>query len=418
MARLIPLFAALFLTALIAFFGGMWTTYKEWAAWQWMDETRQALRSVRATGHVLPDGTWLRRPARMPSERHVIHDAEKIAPGYLLINRIASPEPGFITDLIDAEGTVVHSWKIDHSKVMEGGTEAEFVHAVRPLPDGSILANFDDAMGMARFDVCGEVVWRRTDMVFHHSLTEDVDQGGYWTWTSKIWDGGHDQQMTRIDAETGETLEMIDLMDDVLLPDAEARLAFRVPKNFRWNREAATDEIADIFHPNDVEALPAAYADAFPELNAGDLIMSHRSIDLVGIVDRQTKRLKWFQAGPWEHQHDADYHPDGTITVYSNNTDRFRSSIIEMDMTTGAVRDKFAQSEFEFDSFIMGQQERLPNGNWLVTAPMEGRAIELTAGGALVREISNILDETHNAIITTAVHVGPEFYEALPRCGG
>lgn len=418
MARLIPILAALFLVGIIAFFFGMWTTYKEWGPWAWLDETRQALKSYRATGHIIPDGTYLRRPDRMPDERYVVHDQARISPGYLLINRIANPDPGYVTDLIDAEGNILHSWKIDHSKVVNGGTEAEFVHAVRPLPDGSIVANFDDAFGMARFDACGDPMWTRSDIVFHHSLTEDPDEGGFWTWTSKYWDGGHDQQMARIDADTGETLESIDLMDDVLLPDAAARLAFRIPKNFRWNREARTDDIADIIHPNDVEVLPAAWADAFPQFNAGDLIMSHRSIDLVGVVDRQTKRLKWFQAGPWEHQHDADFHPDGTITVYSNNTDRFRSTIIEMDMTTGETRDKFADSAFEFDSYIMGQQERLPNGNWLVTAPMEGRAIELTPEGDLAREISNILDETHNSIITTAIHVPEDFFETLPSCGG
>ena len=417
MARLIPLFAALFLATVVAFLAGMWTTYKEWAAWQWLDETRQAIRSVRATGAVLPDGTWLRRPARMPSEAYVVHQKEKIAPGYVLINRIASPEPGFVTELFDADGNILHSWKIDHSKVMPDGVETEFVHAMRPLSDGSIVANFDDGFGMARFDACGDPMWTRQDMVFHHSLTEDPDAGGFWTWTSKYWDGGHDQQMTRIDADTGETLESIDLMDDVILPDPAATLAFRVPKNYKWNRDAKTDDIPDIFHPNDVEVLPAAWADAFPDFSAGDLIMSHRSIDLVGVVDRQTGRLKWHQSGPWEHQHDADFHPDGTITVYSNNTDRFRSTIVEMDMTTGETRDKFAESPFEFDSFIMGQQERLPNGNWLVTVPMEGRTVELDTEGNLVREISNILDETHNSIITTAVHVGPEFYAALPSCG-
>lgn len=414
--RIVSYISALFLVAILAFVIGMWTAHKHWAPWTTFAEVKEAIKSWRATGYVVPGGTYLRRPARMPSEAYVVHQADKIAPGYVLINRIANPEPGFLTDLIDVDGNVLHTWKIDHSKIIDGGNEAEFVHAVRPLPDGSILANFDDSMGMARFDACGDIVWRRTDMVFHHSLTEDPDLGGFWTWTSKIWDGGHDQQMTRIDAETGETLESIDLAKDVILPDPEAQLAFRIPGGFKWRWDAGVDEIPDIIHPNDVEVLPAAWADAFPQFSAGDLIMSHRSIDLVGVVDRQTKRLKWHKAGPWEHQHDADFHPDGTITVYSNNTDRRRSSIIEMDMTTGEVRDKFAGSELVFDSFIMGQQERLPNGNWLISSPMEGRVIEVTGDGDLVREMSNILTDDYNSIITTAVHVPVDYFDALPSC--
>ncbi|MEV8466061.1 arylsulfotransferase family protein [Fluviibacterium sp. DFM31] len=416
MSRIVSLLSALFLVGVLAFLGGMWTTHKDWAPWKMLNDTKQAVKSWRATGYVVPDGTYLRRPPRMPDDRYVVHQADKIAPGYLLINRIASPEPGYVTDLIDENGTVLHSWKIDHSKVIDDGSEMEFVHAVRPLPDGSVVANFDDAFGMARFDACGAPIWRRTDVVYHHSLTEDPDLGGFWTWTSKYWDGGHDQQMVRVDADTGETLESIDLVQDVLLPDPDALMAFRIPEHFRWNMEAKTDEIPDIIHPNDVEVLPAAWADAFPQFEAGDLIMSHRAIDLVGVVDRQTGKLKWHQAGPWEHQHDADFHPDGTITVYSNNTHRMRSTILEMDMTTGKVRDKFAGSGFEFDSYIMGQQERLPNGNWLVSAPMEGRVIELTAEGELVREISNVLSGDYNSIITTGVHVGPDFFDTLPSC--
>lgn len=71
-----------------------------------------------------------------------------------------------------------------------------------------------------------------------------------------------------------------------------------------------------------------------------------------------------------------------------------------------------------FDSFIMGQHERLPNGNWLISAPMEGRVIEVTDAGDLVREISNVLGKGHNAMITTAVHVGPDFFDEMPSCPG
>ena len=44
------------------------------------------------------------------------------------------------------------------------------------------------------------------------------------------------------------------------------------------------------------------------------------------------------------------------------------------------------------------------------------RVIELTAEGELVREISNVLSGDYNSIITTAVHVGPGFFDSLPSC--
>lgn len=412
----LPYLAALFLVGMTAYLAGMWTTYKDWIAWRWLDDTREAAQSIADTGYVLRPVTYHARRPGQPSERHVVRDAARIAPGYLLINRSANPEPAFVADLVDETGRVVHSWPIDHSKVIAGGAPDEFVHAVLPLPDGSILANFDQGFGMARFDTCGDPVWTRTDMVFHHSLTPDPDRGGVWTWTAKLSDDGQDQQMTRIDPETGETLESIDLIDDVIERDPEARLAFRIPEDFEWSRDAPRGTVPDIFHPNDVEPLPEAIADAFPEFEAGDLMISLRNINLVAVIDRDSHRLKWWQSGPWHMQHDPDFQADGTITVYSNKPDRDHSGIVEANLATGEFIEKFADGSFDFYSEKMGQHERLPNGNWTVTSPFEGRVTELTADGEIVREISNILDDRYNSLVTTAVHVPRDFFEALPKC--
>lgn len=418
MPPIVPFSAAVFLVGMTSFLAGMWTTYKDWTAWQWLNETRMAAVSIRDTGYVLRPLTYRDRRSDQPSEPYVVYNEEQIAPGLLLINRSANPDPGYITDLVDERGRVLHSWPIDYTQIVEDGPVDEFVHAVQPLPDGSIIVNFGENFGMARYDACGEAVWTRSDMVFHHSLIEDPDIGGFWTWTSREFDDGHDQQMTRVDADTGETLEMIDLIDDVIEPDAEAKLAMRIPEDFVWQRDAKRGEIPDIFHPNDVEPLPAEWADAFPDFNAGDLLISLRSINLVAVIDRNTRQIKWWQSGPWHQQHDPDFHADGTITVYSNKTGRDRSEIMEFDFASGEVRDKFEDAPLNFYSEKMGQHERLPNGNWLVTVPFEGRVVEVDNDGELVREIANVLDESYNSLVTTAIHVPHSYYAAIPSCSG
>ena len=416
--RILSILSGLLLLLFTAFSAGIWSTHKNWQPYQSFLEIRNVWRSIRDTGMILPEGTFRKRHSRAASTRYVVTLPEKVSPGYLAVTRIAAPDHRYVTDLLNADGEVMHTWPIDHSRIVEGSSESAFVHATAVLPDGSILANFDDTIGMGRFDVCGTPIWSRNDQVYHHSLRPDEPGQGYWTWQSKVWDGGHDQRMLRFDVETGETLESIDLIDDVMADRPDQWLSLIVPEGFRFEREAEADTVEDILHPNDVEPLPVALASAFPMFEAGDLLVSLRNIDLVAIIDRQTHKILWARYGPWRDQHDADWQPDGTITVYSNNIDRFQSTIVEIDPKTGKSRDVFYGTGFKFDSFIMGQHQHLPNGNWLIVSPMEGRLIEVTTTGEHVREFNNYIDENYNSVVTHAELLPPDYFETMPHCDG
>ncbi|WP_420587381.1 arylsulfotransferase family protein [Ruegeria sp.] len=176
------------------------------------------------------------------------------------------------------------------------------------------------------------------------------------------------------------------------------------------------NEDEDILHPNNVEPLPAARADAFSMFEAGDLLVSLRNIDLVAVIDRDTHEIIWARYGPWRYQHDADWQPDGTITVYSNNIHRFRTTIVEVNPLTGKARDLFHGTGFKFDSFIMRQHHRLSNGSWLIVSPMEGGVIEVTATGEPVREFNNYLDENYNKVVTHAEVLPPDYFDTMPQC--
>ena len=82
----------------------------------------------------------------------------------------------------DGSGTEVHRRTLDYA-VQDpdgpaGGSEAP--HAVRFLPDGSVLTNTDEGDALTRYDACGEPVWSR-DGAYHHSFAPDPE-GGVWTW--------------------------------------------------------------------------------------------------------------------------------------------------------------------------------------------------------------------------------------------
>ena len=189
-----------------------------------------------------------------------------------------------------------------------------------------------------------------------------------------------------------------------------------ITEGYKITREAVPDVTDDILHPNDVEELSVAMAPAFPQFNAGDLLISMRNINLVAVIDRTTHAILWAQYGPWRDQHDPDFQPDGTITVLSNNMDRNRSTIIAIDPKTNEWRDIFLGTDLTFNSYIMGRHQHLANGNRLITSSMEGRVLEVTAAGKVVREFNNIIDEGYNSIVSAAEFLPEGYLKALPAC--
>ncbi len=415
-AKRISLIALIFIFVLAAFMVGMWTAYKQWQPWLITDELRMGIRSWRATGvWGLPQDSYARRREEQSDAVFTVHDPARAAPGYWVVNRYDGHARRYMLDLYEATGKLVSSRPIDYSKIRPGGSPEEFAHVATMLPDGSVLVVWDDAPGMARLDACGDPVWAKTDQIYHHSIEKGVN--GYWTWQSAIWNGGEDQRMIRFDPETGEILESLDLIDDVIAKSPENRLAMVVPEEFKFDRTTRYGDRADIFHPNDLEELLPDMAAAFPQFEAGDLLISNRDIDQIAVIGRKTGRIKWAAYGPWFHQHDADFQPDGTITVFSNNTDRFRSSILQVDPKTGVTRDLFAGTGLRFDSFIMGKHQHLPNGNWMIDSTMQGWVLEVTPEGKIVSEFNNVLNDRYNAIAPYAEHLAPGYLTTVPVCG-
>ncbi len=417
----VSIFSFVLLLLFGAFVVGMWAHHKGWEPSELLIMARNSYRSYADTGMVVPINSYAQRtPHRGQSEGpYVVKRPEAMAEGYVLINRIVLPDHRYESILIDREGTVLHRWPIDYSRIHADGSPSQFAHVVTPLPDGSVLASFDDdARALVRLDGCGEPIWARTDQVYHHAIRKD-DGKGYWAWQAAVFDGGHDHRMVRFDEETGDILESIDLMEDVMAKNPANQLALTIPEGFKLRKDITRENVKkDLLHPNDLKPLPAAYAAAYPQFEAGDLLVSFRNINMLGVIGRKNHNIIWAGYGPWYGQHDPDWNADGTITVYSNNHHRRRTSIVEIDPETRAARDRFWDTELDFNSYQMGQHQKLPNGNWLITSPMQGRVIEVTDDGLIVREWANYLDETYNATVTYAEWVPLDYFERMPSCSG
>lgn len=335
--------------------------------------------------------------SRFDGRSGVTHaEPSRMDPGYTMT--VGLYNEAFTARLYGPDGQQVYQWPIDFFKVAEDELRFKYdaeVHGAWLYPNGDILMNFDPR-GLWRISACGDVVWRNTDET-HHSIDID-DKGDIWAPLVRV--DYHDRRyidaprafdrIGRFDAETGELLETIDLFEKALEQGLHG-LTLGIGNDF-----------SDVLHVNDVEILSSDMAAAFPQFNAGDIMVSSRNINQIWVLDGVTKTIKWRMIGPMLRQHDPDFQPDGTITVYDNRSildaeptnEEIRkyggSQILKIDPITREVTTVFAdQDEILFYSFIRGKHQVLKNGNILVTETDFGRILEVTPSGDLVWEVIN-----------------------------
>ncbi|TFH85659.1 hypothetical protein EQG41_16420 [Billgrantia azerbaijanica] len=333
--------------------------------------------------------------------------------GYVLVAGLNDDqdESFHVVHLYDQEGNEVHRWPV-HYDLLDTQKKPQNVmmHGMEVLEDGSLILTFDAGQAIARIDACGKPMWTQNG-AYHHSIARD----GEGRVVTLLEDG-----IAWLDEDTGEVLNELDIVKDMITVDEgsqQAMLAIRTrsPQN-------ASEEIRylpDAFHLNDAEPLRAEMADAFPMFSAGDIVISLRELNLVTVVDPETGRMKWWRYGPWFKQHDPDFEPDGTITVFDNATGTGASRIRSIRPGEDSVETLFMGSgEVPFYSWRRGKHQTLPNGNLLITEAEGGRVLEVSPTGELVWEKHMIWDDDHNLIITEARFVPQDFFtDGVPRCG-
>ncbi|MGF1554524.1 MAG: arylsulfotransferase family protein [Paracoccaceae bacterium] len=343
--------------------------------------------------------------------------------GGFRLHRVGAAEPGFVAvaglspeqersfhaiTLYDDTGRQVHRWPVRYDRIAPEGEAPEnvMIHGVAFFEDGSIVLAFDNGAALARLDPCGEPMWV-TEGGFHH-VVHRADDDRLWSWRG--------DEIVSIDAETGEVLSSLSLRQTIMHA-GDGQLGI-LGMHALTREEKPLEWAGDPFHTNDVEPLEPAMAAAFPMFEPGDLLVSLREVNLVAVVEPETGRFKWYRHGPWHRQHDPDFQPDGTISVFDNATGLDHSRILSVDPASGAVETPFEGSEaVPFYTWRRGKHQRLPGGNWLLTESERGRVLEVDANGALVWEREFPWDDGRNLIVTQAEHLPPGFFtDDAPSC--
>jgi hypothetical protein len=331
----------------------------------------------------------------------VIYDAARSRPGYNLY----SSRNLRLTELIDADGTVINSWRGEESGVWErsvllsnGDLMVVGWHTDQNDPEGRYLL---------RLDWENKVVWKRKIPVHHDiSLTPD---GNFIAVTMKIRPIRdlhrdylvRDDQLTLISPD-GDVLAERSLYD-VLVARPDLYVLMRAwDPGVRWLLKrwavklglADAPQFVDYFHANAVEWIEkqgsTGDSSAF---DSGNVIVTIRNLDAVVVFDWDRAELQWVW-GPGEVSgpHDGTLLPNGNVLVFDNGLGRDPgwSRVIELAPLSGEIVWQYSAPEpTDFYTASRGSAQRLANGNTLIAEADSGRAFEVVPAGEIVWEYRN-----------------------------
>ena len=317
-------------------------------------------------------------------------DAALAYAGYTLY-ATKSGGPGIA--LVDMEGRQVHEWTVPLTELGEVSAKMSRL-SIRQIsaipnvyPNGDMLMVVTAkgatpwGMGLAKVDKDSKLLW-----FLDHPVHHDSDIGpdgtiytlGHFV-DNKIRKGAERLQTPFIDdtimvvSATGELLQEFSLLDAISQSEYENILIYADPVSFN----------GDVLHANSVQYLSADQLRKLPGVPEGSLIISIRNLNTVVIVDPATEKVVWASSGGWHLQHDAQLLGNGNMLLFDNMGDisagAMGSQVIELDPVTHERVWVFpGESSESLYSAVRSSQQRLPNGNTLITESSNGRVVEVT----------------------------------------
>jgi Arylsulfotransferase (ASST) len=290
-----------------------------------------------------------------------------------------------VVTLIDMDGRVAKTWTVDVPRTFPEAASLRANHELRiahVYPDGGILAMISHC-GLARLDAESRVVWAYHGYVHHDFVVES--SGAIWVLEKRerlipglgrgepIWE----DFAVQISPE-GRLVRRISLLE-ALRESRYAPMLTRVPTDL------------DIFHTNSIFVLDGTLASRSPAFRRGNILLSFHHLGLLGILDPEEKKIVWALSGQWHGQHAASLLPTGRLLLFDNfGSMHAASRVLEVDPFTQEIVWTWGAGPGQrLYTEANGGQQRLGNGNTLISEANFGRAVEVTPDGRVVWEFWN-----------------------------
>ena len=315
-----------------------------------------------------------------------IYKPEKSLGGYTAFPYRVHGEPGAV--LVDMNGRIAHRWRL------EGGTSR-----ARLLENGHLLVLKG---GGREYDWEGNLVWDCPMPRAHHDIFRKPDGNTLLILTE---DTPEEIRMRAKDPRRREYLHS-DIIVEVT-PENEVVWECHlcdlldidrcnpIPASQDWWAGPNNNTVTDWTHTNTVQALPEnKWYDAGDErFRPGNVLISLRQLDVLLIIDRDTKQITWEYTGDYKGglsgQHDSHMIErgipgEGNIIVFDNGASPYKdlahagcSYVLEIDPVTEQVVWAYDDWQWFHSNFTCSVQ-RLRNGNTLITEAWHGRIFEVT----------------------------------------
>jgi len=324
----------------------------------------------------------------MPLQSHVtVYDASRTYDGLNFYT--SGDEPGAV--LMDMRGRVIHRWTYSYVDAWKRSPERP---ELRPSPKGSgfwrrahLFENGDvlaviDGLAILKVDRNSNLLWVAFGG-YHHDL-EVMEDGTIFVLTREA----HIVERYNPDHPI--------LEDYIALLDAGGTVLHRVSilkaienSAFASILEHAKDH-GDIFHTNTIEVLDGTLARDLPAFRAGNVLVTIREMDIAAVIDLGRESVVWTFMGEWDAPHQATVLDTGTFMIFDNRGNKGSSRVIELDPVSMKTVWVYRGDEpADFRSRECGSNQRLPNGNTLITESDRGKAFEVTPDGEIVWKYIN-----------------------------
>ena len=312
--------------------------------------------------------------------------------------------------LMDMDGKVLHQWSYPFHKAFPDSDVSGDVDGIGywrrvALTERGDLFAIYEGQGLIKLDSASNLIWAYPGLA-HHDMDIRSDGTVYvLTRKAEIVPELNDSRPTLLDFvvvldKNGEEQEKVSVLETIRNSDY-VRLA------------RLLGDGGDAFHTNTLEVLDGRLASRLPSFRRGNVLISSLHLNIVGIIDMERRRMAWALSGLWGAVHQPTILHNGNMMLFDNNGDRGKSRVIEFDPFTQEVLWAYRGGQDGFFSPTCGSNQRLPNGNTLITETDFGRAFEVTPNGEIVWEFftPNRAGEQHEYIASLfeVLRLPPDF---------
>src|ERR1051326_3240763 len=305
--------------------------------------------------------------------------------------------PDNTTALVDMHGKVVHKWDTQFSHVFPPGQRPHVEGDVNDnvvcsfcghmYPDGRLLVVFHgwgsksalNGYGLAELGEDSSVNWRFAENI-HHDIVVGEDDHNIYAIKHELVESIPGVEhlpspaivdsvvVLSADGNKKDELPILDMFRDS--PRYSSLLGILdTPVLHGVQQPISDDPNGDVMHLNHVEPLPRRLADKFPMFKPGQLLISMRHLNIVAVIDPETRSVVWAGQGPWQAQHDPHFLDNGHILIFDNEgLWKTASRVLEFDPLTQSFPWVCSgyNKDVPFYTFERGMSQRFPNGNTLI----------------------------------------------------